>query len=104
MSKNAQVHLNDIGTVFEATFQDQDGSVLDISGATTKQLIFVAPDGTKDTQSGSFTNTGADGKLQYTTVSGDIDQVGTWKWQGYIVLSSGTWYSDIKTFSVLGNL
>lgn len=102
MSAN-EIHQNDIGTVFRCTIYDNT-TLVDISGATTKQLIFKKPSGDKLTKSASFYTDGTDGILTYTTVSGDLDEIGTWKLQGYVVLASGSWKSDIHTFTVHRNL
>jgi len=98
-----EVHLNDVGTVFVVTVKD-DTTAVDISAATTKQIIFMAPDGGKLTKAATFTTNGTDGKMQWTTVANDLDEPGTWKIQGKVVLTAGTWYTDISTFVVEGNL
>ena len=98
-----EIHLGDIGTVFVVTVKD-GSSTIDISGATTKQIILVAPDGGKLTKTASFTTDGTDGKMQYAAVSGDLDEAGWWKLQGRVVLTSGTWSTDITRFEVHQNL
>ena len=102
MSAN-EIHLNDVGTVFEATIMDGT-SVVDISAATTKQLIFRGPNGVSKTKSAVFTTNGTDGKLKYTTVANDLDPVGQWSWQAYVVLAAGAWHSDVAEFIVYENL
>lgn len=108
MSCEAEIHLNDIGTVFRTTIKDKacDGtsSVLDVSAATTLNLIFKKPGGTVVTKSASFTTDGTDGQIEYITVDGDLDEVGNWQIQAYIVLPSGSWRSDKGTFYVHENL
>lgn len=102
------IHLGDIGTVFEATIKDcKDGvsSIVDVSGATTKEIIFKKPDGSKLTKTAVFKTDGADGIIQYVTVAGDLDQVGIgWKLQAYLILPSGSWRSSTYQFTVLENL
>jgi hypothetical protein len=98
------IHKNDVGTVFERTIHDQSNVVVDISGATTKQLIFVKPNGAKLTKTAGFTTDGKDGKLRYSTVSGDLNLSGTWSVQAHIILTTGEWYSDSSTFVVNDNL
>ncbi len=94
------VHLNDIGNIFVLTFKD-NGVVVDVSSAAgTKNIIFVAPDGTRDTQGASFTTNGTDGKIQYVTQAGVMDQVGEWQIQGYVVITAGSFYSEVKRFCV----
>lgn len=108
MSCEAEIHLGDIGTIFRVTLYDKacDGTsaVLDISGATTLEMIFKAPSGAKTTQTATLTGDGTDGQLEYVTVADDLDEVGEWKIQVYVVFPSGSWRSDIGKFTVYANL
>jgi hypothetical protein len=97
-----EIHVNDIGTVFTITLLDGTSTV-GISTATTKNIIFGKPDGTSVIQTGTFTTDGTDGKLYYTSVSGDLDQCGFWKIQVHII-DSGAWRSDIGNFEVHKNI
>lgn len=103
-----EVHLGDIGTIFRVTINDCDSagvqSAIDISAATTLQLIFKPPKGASVTKTAVFTTDGTNGQIQYVTVSGDINETGRWKLQAYIVLPSGSWRSDIGFFDVFENL
>ena len=99
----ASIHVDDIGTVFEATILENAAPV-NISGATTRQLWFKRPDGTVLKKTATLTSTGLDGRMQYTAVSGDLSHAGEWSWQAYLVFSTGTWYSDIQTFEVVRHL
>lgn len=98
MAKN-EIHVGDIGTVFTATIKDGNTAV-DLSGATTKQLKFHDPDGVLITKDAAFVTGGSDGGIKYTTISGDLSKAGQWKLQGYVVLPSGSWHTDIVTFTV----
>jgi hypothetical protein len=99
-----EIHIQDIGTVLTTTLKDGTSTV-DISGATTKQIILGKPDGTSSIKTGSFTTDGTDGSMYYTTISGDLNQIGWWKIQGYIVSSAGSeWRSDIGNFEVHRNI
>ena len=97
------MHVGDIGTVIEVTLYDS-GTVVDVSGATTKQLLLKKPDGTVATKNASFTTNGVDGKLRYTTLANDLDAAGVWELQVYVVLPAGNWKSDVGVFSVLPNI
>ena len=97
------IHLDDVGTIFKLTIKNPDNVVVDVSSATIQELIFAKPDGTSLTKS-SFTGDGTDGQIQYTTVSGDLNEVGLWHIQGHVVLSSGNWRSSIEHFDVFPNL
>ncbi len=104
MSKK-EIHVGDIGTVFERTVKDQDGNVVDVSTATTKDFIYTKSDGSKVTKDTEFTNDGSDGKLRYVTIADDLDIEGDWKLQVHVVLPGiGEWWSDISSFRVHGNL
>ena len=98
-----EIHVNDIGTVLVSTIKDGT-SIVDISGDTIKQIILGKPDGTSLTKSGVFTTDGTDGKLQYTTVSGDLNLKGVWKIQGFIITSGGSWGSSTGLFEVHSNI
>ena len=102
------VHLGDIGTAFTVTITDKQANgttiVADISSATLKQLVFKKPNGNKLTKTAAFVTDGTDGKITYTTISGDIDIIGTWKLQGIITIGSNIFNSEIKSFKVNRNL
>lgn len=100
---SGEVHQGDIGTTFKVTIKDGD-TIVDISGATTKNIIFSKPDDTTLTVNGSFTTDGTDGVIQYNTVAGDLNITGLWKIQAYIVTGSGNWKSDVSYFDVYGNI
>ena len=97
------VRVGDIGTVFQVTLKDC-GTVVNISGASTLEMIFVKPDGTKLTKTASLVTDGTDGKLKYTTISGDIDTAGVWVRQCHVVIAAGEFYSSIDSFTVMANL
>jgi hypothetical protein len=83
----------------------RDGySALDISGATTKQIIIDKPDGTNLTRGATFTTDGKDGKLYYLTVAGDLDQAGDYRAQSYIIIPGFNGYSSATTFTVYANI
>lgn len=83
----------------------EDGTAVNVSTVSTKQVILQKPDGTSVTKTASFTNTGTDGKIQYTTISGDIDTIGIWGVQGAVIFSGGfNGRSDVQQFEVKDNL
>lgn len=98
-----EIHINDIGTIFTITVKDGSSSV-DISSSSTKQVIIKKPGGAKLTKDAAFVTDGTDGQIKYTIVSGDLDEAGTYKLQGYLVISDGTFYTDITSFKVYRNL
>jgi len=104
-----EVHVGDIGTVFEVTLKDGD-VIVDLSSVvgagTTKEIIFKAPDKTVKTFSAAFKTDGTDGIIQYTTEAAtDLHKQGTWKIQAHVVFSpTAEWKSDIAEFEVYKNL
>lgn len=101
---NCVVHLNDIGTVFELTIKDCFDKIVDISSATTRNIIFKKPDGTTITKTGVFTTDGTDGKLQYITIASDMDQLAEWKIQAFVIITAGEFSSSSLIFEVVSNL
>lgn len=97
------VQEGDIGTVFEITLKDGD-AVLPIDSATLMRMIFRKHDGAILEKPASFTTDGLDGKLQYVTVEGDLDQAGEWKVQAYVELPSWKGHSKEGSFTVRRNL
>ncbi len=99
-----EIRVGDIGTKFQVTIKD-GASVVDISSAiSTKQIILKKPDGTKLTNTATFSSDGEDGVMHYTTVDGDLDVAGVWKLQGKVVITAGTFSTDIYSFKVHRNL
>jgi len=93
--------LGNVGTTFRATIKDQDNVVVDVSSATTQEIIFKKPGGTLITRATSFVTDGTDGKIEYKTLAADIDEEGTWEWQPHVILGAGNeWYSDPLEFVV----
>ena len=98
-----EIHENDVGTKFLVTVTD-GSSAVNISSASTKQLIIKKPSGTKLTKATSFSTDGTDGKMYYNIAADDLDEAGTYKLQGKVIISDGTFYTDIQTFKVFRNL
>ena len=87
------LHNADVGTTLILTVEE-DGAALDISSATVATLKFYLqdPTGVVTTVTAVFSptgsGTGTDGKLEYVTVSGDIDTEGRWSLQAGFTLGS----------------
>lgn len=72
------IHVDDYGWIGKLTLK-QDGTAVDLSGYSTLQMIFIAPDGTAATKTAAFDSDGRDGIIKYTIQNGDIDAAGDWK-------------------------
>lgn len=98
------VHKGDVGTTFRARVKDGAYAV-DLTGATTLEFVFKAPSAALKTFTGSVSGDAKFGKFEYITLlDTDLDEVGTWQWQPHIVLPSGEWRGEVRTFDVLANL
>lgn len=95
-----QIFVGDTGSEFRVTITDDDVAV-DLSSATTLELIFRKPDGTILTVTASLYSDGTDGIIFYNTVEDDLDQSGIYKLEAYIEIDGNTFYSSIGSFKVL---
>lgn len=100
----AEVQESTIGVLIEYTVLDTDGDALDISGATTKKLVFKKPNGVVITKDADYVTDGADGKLQYASIAGDLLPSGLWTVQAYLVRSGLDGRTEVGQFRVLKNL
>ena len=105
----AEIHKGDIGTIFLLTLRD-GGTAVDVqtAGAGEKFIIFKKPSGEVVTQTAAIGGTaGTDGKIKYTSVAGDLNEVGYWEMQAQVELTgdgAGTFKSEIEGFLVKRNL
>ena len=99
----SQIHVGDVGTQLIGTVKDS-GAAVDISSASLLQMFIKKPDSTSMTKTASLNSDGTDGKMKYTSVSGDFDQVGVYKIQGKVTIGSATYYSSISSFKVYKNI
>lgn len=77
---------------------------VDISSATTKNIVIRRPDHTLLAKPATFSTDGTDGKLFVLTESNDINIEGTYKVQGHIVMTGWNGRSTIGEFEVDENL
>jgi len=93
-----------VGAVITVTCTS-GGAALDVTGATTLQVVMLSPAGVRNAATAVVVGDGADGVISYTTEAGDIYMPGTWKAQAYAVLAGGDeFYSSVTTFTVGPNL
>ena len=97
-----EIREGDVGTVLEVEIREDDVA-LDVSDATTKQILLRQPDGTTLTKTATFSSDGTDGRIRYVVVDGDLT-AGRWAIQGRVVTGSGEWSTEIEAFKVHPNL
>lgn len=87
---------DEYGFTIKRIIRDQDHGIVDISTATTKNLVFYKPDGTTlVTKAMTFTTDGTDGSVYYVMEAAVIDTAGEWQMQVHIVLNTNV--SDFRT-------
>lgn len=99
---NEKAHVGDTGTRFTLIVVDDDNVAIDISSATTKQILFRKPDGTILTKTAIFTTDGSDGSVYYITLAGDLDVTGDWNYRAKVVTTETTHESstcDLKVYA-----
>lgn len=101
---SSEIHLGDIGTIFEYVVKNQAGAVENLSAADEVTLIWQKPSKVRVSLTPTKPNGGADGLIRYTTLAGDLDEAGDWRVQVYVSVDGGEWHTDIGTFRVHNNL
>jgi hypothetical protein len=99
----SEIHAGDIGVVFNITVMNGT-TVLNLSNADNISIIFQKPDGNDLTKTATLLTNGTDGKIKYTTVSGDLDQIGTWQIQARVNFGISVFSTDIQKFKVYRNI
>lgn len=97
------IHVDDIGVQFIVQILD-DGSVLDLSTATSLSIVLRRPDNSALICPATLYTNGSDGKLQYISVDGDLSEAGIWKIQANVHFFTSFFHTSIDTFKVLSNL
>ena len=107
MACSEEIHYNDTGTLFLVTVSDCVAGVstpLDISGADSVSLVLKSPSGVSSSRAAIFNSDGTDGKVKYITLSGDLNEVGTWRIQVLVTFPTSSFSSNVKTFKVYENI
>lgn len=97
-------HLGDIGTEFVITLVDQNGVAVDISGSTTKDMLFRDPGRNLITKPAGFVTDGADGKMKYVAAGDLNDDLGLWEIQAHVVGTGYDYHSAIGKYVVARNI
>lgn len=73
----------------------------DLTDVVSVTVLIRKPSGTTVSKTGTVYNA-RKGEVRYVTVSGDLDQVGTYTWQAQVVPAAGqVLHSAMDTFQVL---
>lgn len=98
------VFVGDVGTRIELTVSDERGVAMSLVGASVLQIILAPRSGASSARTAAFVTTGADGRIVYTTIAGDLASAGAWRAQARIVLPTGEFRSSVVTFTVEAGL
>ncbi len=93
------VFLNQLLRI-EVTVQNQDGLIINLSTSTSRTFEFRKPSGVAVSKTALFVSDGTDGKLYYTTIPADLDEVGEWTMQAVVVDGGGDYPTDIIHINV----
>jgi hypothetical protein len=99
----SEIHYGDIGVNFNITVMNGT-EILNVSNANSISIIFQKPDSSDLTKTAALTTNGTDGKIKYTTVAGDLDQIGTWQIQARVDFGASVFSTDIQKFKVYRNI
>lgn len=116
MAADEEIHVGDIGTIFELTLVD-GSEPLNLTDVETTEFVFKPPNGDAFVRTALVVNPpGTNGKLLYVTVEGDLgsgpfDSAAAGKWfvQARVVFPEaadqpGEWRSGRVPFPVHPNL
>jgi hypothetical protein len=99
----SEIHYGDIGVNFNITVMNGT-VVLNVSNANSISIIFQKPDGSDLIKTATLVTNGTDGNIRYTSVSGDLDQIGTWQIQAKVNFGASVFSTDIQKFKVYRNI
>jgi hypothetical protein len=102
-SDKNKIQVGAVNFLIELQLKEGYG-ILDISSATTKNIIIEKPDDTIMIVPGSFITDGKDGLLYYRTQVGDLNQDGLYNVQANIEMPDFQGYSTPVSFEVFPNL
>lgn len=106
-AKGLRAQKGDCGFNIDITVVDENDAAVDISLATTKNMIFRVPgSAVNSSKAGAFITDGTDGGLRYVAESAFINTVGVWEVQAFIVLAVGVteFQTEVGTFTVADNV
>lgn len=98
------IQTGDVGVILKVTLLDENNSPINLGEATVLQFLIEKPDKTMVTGTGQLVNDGTDGQVFYSTLAGDLNQTGTYRYQVYFEVGPLKKHSDVGKFKVLPNL
>ena len=95
-----EIFKGDLGTVIRLT------TGIDLTGNSLLQIWIKKPDGTFYQRTASVVGAASDGIIEYTTISVDLDEAGTYSTQAHVEFSAGAqkFNGTISEFDVIPEL
>lgn len=102
MSDDAKIYAGQWGHSHTITVQDEDGAVVDVSTATTLEMMFRPKRGELITVTASLVGDGTDGRIRYKVTDGDaVDATGgTWSRWARVEWADGEYPSTPERYYV----
>jgi hypothetical protein len=99
----ADMHVGDIGTPLRFTIKENNAA-MDVSNYDWLVLHLEKKDKSVVDMPLSLVTDGKDGKVEYITQFGDVDQKGKWRAQIFYGDTSGSWHTSIVELVIDANL
>lgn len=93
------LRAGDVGVAIEITILN-DGGIMAINTASTKEIVFVSPTLVRVVKTAAFVTDGKDGRISYPTLAADFTEVGKWTMQAHIVMPGKDLRSSEETLDV----
>ena len=102
---SAEIRLNDYGTVFEFTLTDGAlGTPIDLSQVSLLTLTLLSPLKVAKSRTASVYGDPTAGICRYTTIEGDISELGKWQMQLEAKFPTSEFHSTLSSFKVFDSL
>ena len=98
------IQANAVGLVITLAVKDEAGAALDLTTATTTQIILKPPQGYPITKTATVPSPATDGKVRYVTEAGVLGVPGKWRAQAFVAVGGNEYYSTTIEFQVGANL
>lgn len=108
------VLLGDVGTIFRVTIVERvfnatkgcwEDVAVDVSTASTMEILFEKPSGKVAAKPAVFSSDGSDGKIEHVGGEDLVDEAGgperPWKFAGYVELPGGKKHSSLAATFVV---
>lgn len=100
----SRIYEGAVGIIFRPKWRDEDEAVINIELATTIEIEFRKPDGTKVLKDCIFPGGGTDGFQDYVTIANDLLGQGPWRAQGHFISPTQDLWGPVHRFRVVANL